>query len=42
MVAAVKDVLRKGWVVEVVGRVGQAGAVLRLEGVDGGEGEGKH
>ena len=41
MVAAVKDVLPEGWVVDVVGRVGQAGAV-RLEGVDGGEGEGKH
>ena len=41
MVAAVKDVLLEECVVEVVGRVGQAGAV-RLEGVDGGEGEGKH
>ena len=41
MVAAVKDVLREGWVVEVVGRVGQAGAV-GLEVVDGEKGEGKH
>ena len=42
MVAAVKDVLPEGLVVDVVGRVGQAGAVVRLESVDRGEGEGKH